>query len=89
MTEDGRFLIGLGATAVLNAVFIGAAWGSLSSGQKRLRDDMDNVKSALGLTNGRPGRFVTREEFVLVREQTEHQTQESQRRFEALETKDG
>lgn len=85
MTPDERFAISIGVTIVTNAVIVGAAWGSLRSGQRQMHEEVDDVRRALGLKNGSPGKFVTREEVALLRERAEDEHVEIRRRLQALE----
>ena len=64
-------LLPVGMMAAVNLLAVGAAWGNLRAGQQSLRADMDGVKRTLGMQNGQPTRFITREELVLLREHAE------------------
>lgn len=63
MSEEIRFFIGLGVTALFNAALIGGAWGGLSSSHKLLREDVSSIKRTLGMENGTEGTFVRRSEY--------------------------
>lgn len=85
MTEEARFFVGIAATVAVNGVLVGAAWGNLSAGQKRMKSDVENIEKALGLANGAPARFITREEIGLMRESADNEHKEFRRRIDALE----
>ena len=49
MTQEGQFLVGLGATVAVNAAMIGAAWGSLTANLNHHGKRLNRIETKLGI----------------------------------------
>jgi hypothetical protein len=85
MTETERFLLGLVVTVVVNAVLLGAAWGSMRSGQTRLAQDVHDIRRALGLVDGAEGVFARRAEVEARAHDVDREHQRLHGRISAVE----